>query len=157
MTFPGIAKAMSEQLYIPFWLYSNLMDCNCNRCGCCFTFHSGYILIIKSLRNATSKIYFTFHSGYILIKLSRKRHKNYSSLYIPFWLYSNIVPVRIESFSYNFTFHSGYILIAGVCVCSRSDQCFTFHSGYILMRLRHLRITKTLNFTFHSGYILMTQ
>ena len=54
---------------------------------------------------------FTFHSGYILIQAAAMSGLA-TSLYIPFWLYSNFKAVRKFTLLYkSFTFHSGYILM----------------------------------------------
>ena len=104
---------MTEELYIPFWLYSN-----------------------RSKLNALyAFVTFTFHSGYIPMNTIVRLKRNLLSLYIPFWLYSNnkhrLELLRIYQLYIPFWLYSnGY----GV-TCSRRRRSFTFHSGYIPIRL----------------------
>ena len=75
-------------LYIPLWLYLNSETQEEFIVNNCFTFHSGYILIVVIRCFDMADYYFTFHSGYILID------------------YPDIEAV----FVITYTFHSGYIL-----------------------------------------------
>ena len=78
-------------LYIPFWLYSNSVSKNNHCVAFNFTFHSGYIPIPRLIQKLIELIGFTFHSGYIPMigKTTYRIITHY--LYIPFWLYSNLM------------------------------------------------------------------
>ena len=74
-------------------------------------------------------------------------------LYIPFWLYSNILECVKRRVHGSFTFHSGYIPITIGYYAMFEYTNFTFHSGYIPMLTKAEQDTAVGDFTFHSGYI----
>ena len=85
-----------------------------------FTFHSGYIPIMKRHLKNAENIAFTFHSGYIPIEKGYKNIKVLRELYIPFWIYSNAVLFFLKILAQLFTFHSGYIpIMAGKSLDTR--------------------------------------
>ena len=79
----------SVDLYIPFWLYSNLPAPAVN-----IFVHFLYIPFWLYSNEA----------------MNGWEYDN-SKLYIPFWLYSNAIALNSKSVMSPFTFHSGYILI----------------------------------------------
>ena len=141
-------------LYIPLWLYINLWTNSLFVLFSIFTFHSGYILIMRWRVIRIFADSFTFHSGYILIwhyfKLCQcvllyiplwlyinwsnpDKYVSAYTLYIPLWLYINPLSVIDHTTFLFFTFHSGYILIYFILYFKILFLYFTFHSGYILI------------------------
>ena len=80
----------SDYLYIPIWLYSNLPCLAGNKDRFIFTFQSGYIQIGEGADTLTRKG--SLHSNLVIFKSEREpTHLPARDLYIPIWLYSNIV------------------------------------------------------------------
>ena len=72
------------------------------RCACSsfrtlisFTFQSGYILITLCAYHHGLAENFTFQSGYILMQLNEQQRKYLMLLYIPIWLYSNYIFIKV--------------------------------------------------------------
>ena len=84
-----IAIIVSVLLYIPFWIYSNKISVFAGK-------HVWNLYIpfwiysnVGAIGGFVAMAFFTFHSGYIpMQKLKRKKGKKLI-LYIPFWIYSN--------------------------------------------------------------------
>ena len=60
-----------------------------------FTFQSGYIQILILDRDLSSINRFTFQSGYIQMQSREKSQMQRLQLYIPIWLYSNMMKERL--------------------------------------------------------------
>ena len=165
---------MRIQLYIPFWIYSNEVQCETpGAIGNLYIPFWIYSNLSWSVE-LQKLLHFTFHSGYIPMELERiKKQKEeplhsildifqfylllippvFICLYIPFWIYSNKIGL---SKSNNF-----FRLYIPFWIYSNGRQSmksllflnFTFHSGYIPI-IQQLRLFFSLYFfTFHSGYI----
>ena len=139
-----------------------------------FTFHSGYIPIGRHGKRKTPAVAFTFHSGYIpmpsfagLASLIRPLHsildifqfqsflliRSFLHLYIPFWIYSNILFLlhrhRYAQLYIPFWIYSNIALFNIFCMPVSLYIPFWIYSN----RFRPVFKFNNSVFTFHSGYI----
>ena len=142
----SFCKCLCKYLYIPFWIYSNLRGSEQLEHYKTFTFHSGYIPITMSWTLLSVFTVFTFHSGYIPMSRNSQSSKVKLSLHSILDIFQWDILIHIESFEY-FTFHSGYIPIYPASMFQPLFTIFTFHSGYIpiLQTNRKVEICKTLH------------
>ena len=118
-------------LYIPFWLYSNKTYDLSDPTPINFTFHSGYIPIVRSGKSPTS--FTTLHSILVIFQLSLIRITQvyflplHSILVIFQCIVSQIITLAV------ITLHSILVIFqSGLFVVTLSSLIvFTFHSGYI--------------------------
>ena len=78
------------------------------------TLHSNLVIFKFKSRYAEKREVrdFTFQSGYIQIQTPKMAKLQYLGLYIPIWLYSNLLFHRTAFALQAFTFQSGYIQIS---------------------------------------------
>ena len=74
------------------------------------------------------------------------------NLYIPIWLYSNLVSSSATSFISSFTFQSGYIQISLKPEYDRGLFGFTFQSGYI--QIGKENVISAYVHTLHSNLVI---
>ena len=68
---PADGAMISNQLYIPIWLYSNAFMSASVGTYSRFTFQSGYIQMVEETGSGANTLNFTFQSGYIQIKSNK--------------------------------------------------------------------------------------
>ena len=99
--------------------------------------------------NSTLYIPFWLYSNTVRYRFDCSR----CGLYIPFWLYSNKNPKTFIKYTTVFTFHSGYIPMEtdnkNICI-----SYYTLHSILVIFQCHCLSFKSFPSaFTFHSGYI----
>ena len=126
------------------------MQLDCKR----LSLHSNLVIFKLTYIPTGQKIYFLYIPIWLYSNLvKRELALRGCFLYIPIWLYSNDLVKLLDEYFTFFTFQSGYIQIAAQNTITSNNLTFTFQSGYIQINSTNITGATAGIFTFQSGYI----